>query len=769
MKQEDIVYSYEDIKNNYYVGGYNIVKSYTSFDSIRIFSAEMNGYEIHAHPEYEIIMVIGGTLKVETEGSMYNLHEMDIVIINSNKYHILEGDEDTEIIIVQIQDDYVASLFNDEKPKFSNYYTKKNNFKLSSLVLNLFLSNYKNPENHKMIMKYLETIVKELDKLDSNTYTLKIAEMGTREIVLAVIEDFSKDNTLTLESLANKYQISYSHLSREFLNVSRLHFTDYIRHVRINFAVHRLLNTNMSQTDVAFESGFSNSQVFSRTFKEIFKQTPSQFRNNNRVDIVEELPQELIQRIEEKLIHLDVILNNSLHKIEKYNIDFDNPSVYKVNKSFGKIVDINQLSRGDFYISDLLSSLEKFTIQYLRVDFELKDGIYYPVFGTLTDPRILKISFNELLAAINRLGINLLLRIRVKKETLDYEDSLMKHSEAMGRLLNYVSLKIGLKNLRHWAYELYVEDFNADYEADFEWLHDFSLGMVEEVSKKLFIEELIWGINLGNHEDFDLFKKIVKLLDTTFTDRKPVFLSLHCTIRKELKENSHFLHMCNDNNLSNLLSQLPYKYLLDLSYKIEHEDFDVDPLRESSYCIHLIKGMLKQNIDFELVSWGVEDSHEKRMGSFYDDKGIETVSYHVSHLMSKLNDNIRYIEPGLIFSSDKDENYNILLLSHPYKDLDNITRRDVTYRTRKIVELCIENIEGRYKIIETKIPINTFYEYFNWLSVLDSDALSIQEKQDIRYKVAPELKVSIEDMEKIYNKKVNVNQLDFMLIELKKL
>ena len=367
---------------------------------------------------------------------------------------------------------------------------------------------------------------------------------------------------------------------------------------------------------------------------------------------------------------------------------------------------------------------------------------------------------------MNRLGINLLLRIRVNKKDHDYETSLFQHSEAINKLLNYASLKFGLIHLQHWAFELYVEEFDVD--KDFSWLYDFSTTMVTEVQNKLLTDNLEWGINLGAYEDFAYYGKIVKLLDSSFTDTQPTFLSLEYILDGELMDSNDLNHLSSKIELSNLLSELSYEYLIDFTYRFDHSQIPSNPIKEAAYCIKLLRGMLELKVDFQLISWSVEDKTGKRMGSFFNDKGIETLSYYFSFLMSQLFTNIRYVEPGLIISTDYDDNYNILLLSNACEKVDQISLRDVSNKNKKELKLEFNNLNGHYKIVESRIPILTFFHYHSWLTFLDPDALSSQEKQYIRNKITPELRVSVEKITETYNKVVEFNNLDLMLIEMKK-
>lgn len=82
----------------------------------------------------------------------------------------------------------------------------------------------------------------------------------------------------TLEDTAKHINISASYLSKIF--VSHLHtpYSTFVANEKIAFAQKLLTKSNMSITDIAFESGFSSISYFSYSFKQNCGLSPNQFR-----------------------------------------------------------------------------------------------------------------------------------------------------------------------------------------------------------------------------------------------------------------------------------------------------------------------------------------------------------------------------------------------------------------------------------------------------------------------------------------------------------
>ena len=86
------------------------------------------------------------------------------------------------------------------------------------------------------------------------------------------------DQDLSLQTLARKYNFSYSYCSELFKSATGYNFSKYITHLRMNAAAGHLLETKDSTADISYRVGYRNYHHFIKVFKEYFGQTPSQYR-----------------------------------------------------------------------------------------------------------------------------------------------------------------------------------------------------------------------------------------------------------------------------------------------------------------------------------------------------------------------------------------------------------------------------------------------------------------------------------------------------------
>lgn len=90
---------------------------------------------------------------------------------------------------------------------------------------------------------------------------------------------------LTLEVLSRQFELSSPYISRSFKSNLGKTFTEYLHALRIESAASLLLSTEMTITEIAFEVGFDSFRTFSRVFREVQGQTPSDYRYMYATDL----------------------------------------------------------------------------------------------------------------------------------------------------------------------------------------------------------------------------------------------------------------------------------------------------------------------------------------------------------------------------------------------------------------------------------------------------------------------------------------------------
>ncbi|MCU7842529.1 MAG: AraC family transcriptional regulator [Candidatus Thiodiazotropha sp. (ex Monitilora ramsayi)] len=122
----------------------------------------------------------------------------------------------------------------------------------------------------------------ERSALDSETSTLLFRELQAHMIQEAP----HLDNKLSLSQLAEQLGISANYLSQVINAQAEQHFFDFINSYRIDAAKQALTKTSTEKGNIlaiALDAGFNSKSAFYTAFKRHTGQTPSQYRNRNKI------------------------------------------------------------------------------------------------------------------------------------------------------------------------------------------------------------------------------------------------------------------------------------------------------------------------------------------------------------------------------------------------------------------------------------------------------------------------------------------------------
>lgn len=249
----------------------------------------------HFHPELELVYIEGasGTRHVGEHISQYE--KSDLVFIGSNIPHLnfdYGVKTDYQEIVVHIRQDFLGNAFaftpellkiNQlfEKAKFGIAFNNETKRKVAERLMRLPLMSHF--EQFLEILSIFQVLAntEEIEFLHTNSfenqYTKKDQERMKR---LYQFIDENYERKIDMLEVAKLSNLSKPAFCRYFKKMTRLTFTEFLNHYRINQAKKFLL-IDKNITETCYDCGFESISYFNRTFKKITNENPLAFKKRH--------------------------------------------------------------------------------------------------------------------------------------------------------------------------------------------------------------------------------------------------------------------------------------------------------------------------------------------------------------------------------------------------------------------------------------------------------------------------------------------------------
>jgi len=252
---------------------------------------------LHDHNYYEFIVMIFGSIKNLINGVETTLVENSITFLRPRDMHYLYKDENDNsnfhFVNVSVSNEVMNDLF---VYPLNSYYRSLLDGPHLPVTVSL----------PQITAKQILTVIKELNTVSRENND--IYKASTRMAIANIYFENLNRNELQLEKRTNMpywlhefqqkliqsdvfvrdnnyiYALSgktREHLSRAYKKFFHKTLNEAVIDLRINLACNLLQHTDMSVTDISFESGFYNLSTFHHHFKEKIHYSPNAYRNSN--------------------------------------------------------------------------------------------------------------------------------------------------------------------------------------------------------------------------------------------------------------------------------------------------------------------------------------------------------------------------------------------------------------------------------------------------------------------------------------------------------
>lgn len=251
---------------------------------------------MHRHNYFEVLIVTEGDMKHFINGTVYTMHAGDACLVRPNDCHKMEftpprGNGNIQHLNFLIRESHARAVFDGYATGLGDKLISDPNilkFRISPASLNKLINSclaiqsdnigYDDKVLHCKILvgRILNTFLENYFPMLS-TYPQWFSEF------LFSLNNPKADSRI--EDITKNAPYSYSRLSRIFKELMGVSIVDYVRRVKMNYAVELLKSTDMNIIEIVYELGYNSVSYFNHTFKDFFGVTPTQLRREQHSSV----------------------------------------------------------------------------------------------------------------------------------------------------------------------------------------------------------------------------------------------------------------------------------------------------------------------------------------------------------------------------------------------------------------------------------------------------------------------------------------------------
>lgn len=245
----------------------------------------------HYHQNPEVFYVLTGELKVQIDETTFLMKQGDILLINANKRHTMNGNEellgarfdlDFHLLAEYMESMQLLFWCNSVADKNAAYADLREVF--DQILSRYFEKDEKSALDLQALYFQAAHILTSNFLVKADDTRLNMDDSQDRQRVRQ-IQNYIQANyqsQISLNNLADQLYLSNAYLSKYVKKHLGLTFMEYLNNVRLFHAVDELLYTKKNMTHIALDNGFPTSASFTKAFRDIYGEAPSEYRRKMR-------------------------------------------------------------------------------------------------------------------------------------------------------------------------------------------------------------------------------------------------------------------------------------------------------------------------------------------------------------------------------------------------------------------------------------------------------------------------------------------------------
>ena len=233
------------------------------------------GYPTHWHEFYEIELIISGSGSYIIDGVEKKIEKNMLFFMTPVNFHKVITDG-AEVITLMFMGEVcdknmlfkLSSVFDTDSVRLDDEDARY----LASIMHELNIASAENDDEYSFHL--LNSIIGKICRLTNRHEHGHLTKVQTA--MLFIQNNFR--NEITLNDIADVAGVTPAYMSSIFLKDSGMNFKTYLNGIRYEYAKKLLSYSDMTVTDICFESGFNDYANFERNFRTNFGVSPREYR-----------------------------------------------------------------------------------------------------------------------------------------------------------------------------------------------------------------------------------------------------------------------------------------------------------------------------------------------------------------------------------------------------------------------------------------------------------------------------------------------------------
>ena len=271
---------------------------------------EINRFRFNWHPQMELMIVTSGKLEAYVEGSIYEMEEDDVLLINSNQGHAtLLKKPGTQAMVLHLDPIIFEEILEEDKSlRFTCISDRSTRYRpeftelrrLAACIMEELLKEeaaasfrvrgYASLLSAQLLSKFQPEQVSNKG-LSQN----KKQDRAFQQMVKYSEKNYSKK--ITMDDLSELTGYNKTYLSTLFKKRIGIGYYEYLTRIRLRHGIHEMNKTSKTILDIALDTGFADVKSFTLAFKKYFLKTPNQYRSeieDEKSPVIDELVRQFI-------------------------------------------------------------------------------------------------------------------------------------------------------------------------------------------------------------------------------------------------------------------------------------------------------------------------------------------------------------------------------------------------------------------------------------------------------------------------------------------